>query len=175
MISNADLIDVYALAHALLRDSPWYRGGYRDPTNGSMCLVTALSVAADYYWPRYSDPYEAVYLMALEQVQDAMPKNAGYGFLPVYNDAPGRRKRDVLRLIERAVARVGTLIIYQCARWGYESLQTDERCFIHRENAQERLRTLNRTAGALWEISEIPVADAESSEMPLCESVIPSG
>jgi len=104
-MTDAERVEVLALAWALLDGSPWYRGGIDWSAEGH-CLVTAFATA---WHERRGAPWD----YGEEQAYDALRRLVRMGMpdprqrAAAYNDAPGRRKRDVLRLYEKAAGKIG--------------------------------------------------------------------
>jgi hypothetical protein len=119
-MSGTEVLDILALAHALV-DAGWTQNATArradgtatfsvDPNAAVYCVSGALLVAAvnrldlDPLKDWTGQPDWAVWRTADDLVVAALTLFSD----PVdYNDAPGRRKRDVLRLLERAAGKVG--------------------------------------------------------------------
>jgi hypothetical protein len=119
-MSGTEVLDILALAHALV-DAGWTKGWPARRADGTSvaifdsdavayCVSGALLVAAvnrldlDPLKDWTGQPDWAVWRTADDLVVAALTLFSD----PVdYNDAPGRRKRDVLRLLERAAGKVG--------------------------------------------------------------------
>jgi hypothetical protein len=103
-MTDAERIEVLALAYALLDGSPWYRGLGTNPDDAH-CAVTAFSIAFREKQQRWQyRGLDGDYYQLRCLIDSVVP---GGVQLPAYNDAPGRRKRDVLRLYEKAAAKIG--------------------------------------------------------------------
>jgi hypothetical protein len=100
-MNEAQTLDVLALAYALLDGAPWFHGLL--PAKGhAECAITALKRA---FLERSRLQDDATWIALRRLVESGLP--APYVTLGLYNDAPGRRKRDALRLFLRAAAKVG--------------------------------------------------------------------
>lgn len=107
MISNAEMLDILALAHALIRDSDWYHGGLRGDlfAGVSYCLITALSAAQRHLRPDYPRFTDNAVAFPYALFSPLVPEEFRNLNLSGWNDSR-KRKRDVLRLIEQAAARL---------------------------------------------------------------------
>jgi hypothetical protein len=114
-ITDADRTDVLSLTHAMVREG-WCQNGDAVDEQGRPVDDTAPEAAR---WCVQGALYVAFLersaALGIESWENLRLWSDLYGLLTdvagrncvAYNDAPRRRKRDVLRLIERTAARIG--------------------------------------------------------------------
>lgn len=103
-ITDAELVEIFALAHAQIR-AGWWAGAKRMPEAGArVCLVQALAIAArhvlDAPYPLPTRVMDQIYGIIRDQMGNLNT------WLPMWNDGQPNR-RSVLALLERAARAVG--------------------------------------------------------------------